>query len=235
MAKRTGRKEGEFKPGDLSDPQEILAKIRLLVKQDNDPDRPPSDAVITAASDALAYRIKNRKIEESIQPFGFFETQAEIDNAELGEGFRGFVVFTDKLLDEPASQDLHSLIGPTNMWYFPVLSNGKVKTLICISFQNGKWGFSSMGQAALAMEMSGLKAKWPATSGYKYKYIKFDFVTSFFELSQEGEVLGLIPLLNISNKPGRVIGTFESSDLRDPKEILPELRLKYKQNIEQYK
>jgi hypothetical protein len=235
MAKSPGRKEGEFKPGDVRDPQEILAKLRLLVKQDKDPERPPSDAVISAAREALVYRIKNSNIEESIRPFGYFESQAEIDNAELGEGFRGFVVFTDKLLDEPAPQDLHSLIGPTNMWYFPVLSNGKVKTLINVSFQNGKWGFFSMGQATLAMEMSGLKAKWPATSGYQYKYIKFGFVTSFFELSQRGKVLGLIPLLNISNKPGRVIGTFELGDLRDPKEILPELRLQHKQNIEQYK
>jgi hypothetical protein len=191
---------------------------------------------MTAAKEALLNEVKNRKID-SLRMYGF-ESQADIDNARLGEGFREFIIDSSKLLDESTPQDFESIVITNNKWYFPIVANGNIKLLISIGFVDGKWRIAGMQSSGLAREMSGLKATWPATSGYQYRYINGRFISSsFIELSKRGKVVGIISIKTLYSTPGRIAGEFKPGDLRDPQEILSELRIQIntEQNSEWYK
>jgi hypothetical protein len=185
-----------------------------------------------AAKEALLHHVKHNTIN-LLRYFGF-ENQADIDNAELGEGFRQFMINTNKLLDEPGPWDFQSLVNPNSIeWYFPIVANGKIKTLISVRFSDGKWRFAEIGRARLAIELSNINTRWPATSGYHSRYIfMLGSVHTFIELSMGGKIIGIIDLFNLSNTPGRAVGEFRPEDLRDPQEILKELRYQLKKDRE---
>lgn len=178
----------------------------------------PYEEVEKAAIDGLRSLLKNRRIEQS--SWMGFDTQAEIDNAELGEGFQVFYILTDKHFDESFNQNYWSMVWPTTTWKFPVLSGGKGKTLLEVACRNGKCETFRMGGSGLAHLMVNFRAAFPILSGYHCRLIKNLLIEeSFFELSQGFTLLGIIPI-----DPTKTKKEFSLSDLCDPQDILKKVR-----------
>lgn len=189
----------------------------------------PSDDVKNAGRDGIKFHLKNARIDQGYRNMGF-ESQDDIDNASLGEGFQIYSINIDKLQDETIPQDIQSLATSRNQWQFLVMAGGKAKALLDVFFIGGKWKTSSIRSAELVSEMSGLMNAYPASAGYRYKFIRVFPVSDFIELSQDGKTLGLFSLEALSSKAGRTAGTFNTGDLLDLQEVLPKLRAIARQN-----
>jgi hypothetical protein len=221
-----GRTKGEYKPEDLLDPQEMLKALQYQTMQNNEWFRAPSEDVVAVAKEVILHHVKNRVVDH-LRQYGF-ESQADIDNAELGEGFREFYIDTNKLQDESAPLDFQSLVFPNSTeWKFPIVANGETKMLVDVRFSDGIWRLGGMGGPAawFGKEMTGLKATWPPSSGYRFRHIRLGRTTSFIEISKEGKIVGIIPMSTLMAKQGRAQGEFKSEDLRDPQEVLKELQV----------
>lgn len=195
----------------------------------------PSDEIKKAAKEGINVLVKGRQADKRLQDLGF-ESQSDIDNAELGEGVQIFTILPDKLLDESAPQDLQSLVFPTGQWEFMVQVGGKAKSLLTVDFVDGKWIPVGIGSSMIAKNLGSFLTKWPASSGYQYRFIRvYQGASDFIELSLKGKSVGIIPLSSLTRTPGRSMGEFNPSDLRDPKEVLSELRPSVKRHIEMWK
>lgn len=192
---------------------------------------PPADDIKKAANEGIAVFLKDSRIG-GLNRLGYV-SQADIDNAEVGEGFQIFTIHPGKLLDESAPMDFQFLATPTNQWVFLVLTGDKANALLEINFIEGKWTPVGIGASVLAKELSGFLAAWPASSGYSYRFIRIYQATSdLIELSLGGKVLGIIPLTSLIVKKERTRGVFNLTDLRDPSAVLSGLRPVIKQRIQ---
>ncbi len=198
-------------------------------------DDSPSDEIKKAAINGINTLIKGHSIDKHFRNLGF-ESQSDIDNAELGEGFQIYAIDTSKLLNELSPQDIQSTLFPTGQWLFLVQNKGKAKSLLTISFFNGEWAPVTLGSSTLAREMAGFLAAWPASSDYKYRFIEvYQNSSTLIEVSQGSKVIGVIPLSTLIMTQGRETGSFAPNDLKEPKDILPDLSNSVKRNIELYK
>lgn len=194
-------------------------------------DAPPDD-VIKAAKEEINTNIKNRRFDKGFNDLGF-DNQDDIDNADLGGGFQVFTIPSSKLLDDSVPQDIQSLVPPTTEWDFLVVSKNKANTILEVRMTNGKWAPGAIGSSVLAKEMSGIFATWPASAGYQYKFIRvYASRSDLIELSREGVVIGIIPLTELILTPGRISGKFKPNDLRNPNDVLMNLRNAAKRKIE---
>lgn len=192
---------------------------------------PPND-IRKAAKEGIAIFLKDSRSSQ-LHRLGF-ESQADVDNAELGEGFQIFTIHPDKLLNESASQELYDLVTPTTQWQFLILVRGKANALLTVDLVNGKWTPVSIGSAGLAKQLSDLLSAWPATSGYQHRLIRvYQAQSDFIELSQEGKIIGILPLTSLlAAIQGDARKEFNAHDLRNPKEVLSDLRPVVRKNIQ---
>ncbi len=191
----------------------------------------PPDDINNAARQGIAVLLKESR-SSHIGRLGF-ESQADVDNAELGEGFQVFTIQPDKLLDESSSQELSDLVIPTSQWQFLILAKGNAKALLTVDLVNGKWTPVSIGSAGLARQLSDLLTAWPAASGYRYRLVRvYQAQSDFIELSQAGKKIGILPLTSLlaATKKGER-KAFNPRDLRNPKEVLSELRPVVRENM----
>ena len=100
----------------------------------------PPDNVKKVAREGVDALVKGRRIDGPLKDLGF-ESQIDIESAELGQGIEIFTIRPDKLLDESAPQDLQSLVTSTNQWCFLILAGNKAKTVITVGLVNGKNGY----------------------------------------------------------------------------------------------
>lgn len=238
LTRKPGRTSGKFTAQDLLDPQEVLSNLRVSIKQNIESNKTggvASDDIKKAGREGIKELLKDRKHDKSFQNLGF-DSQYNIDKAELGEGIQIFTLNTRKLLDESAPLDLQSLVIPTGEWDLLIRADGQANSLLKVGFFDGKWKHVGIGASPLAKELDSFLAAWPASEGNTYRYIRMPQVSSdFIELSSKGKVLGIFPLSTLTRKPGRAVGEFKQSDLLDPQEVLTELRTEIKQSIEAYK
>ncbi|HEY6872002.1 MAG TPA: hypothetical protein VI298_04645 [Geobacteraceae bacterium] len=162
-----------------------------------------------------------------------FESQADLENAVLGEGFEVFTIPPGKLLDESAPLDLQTLVTSTNSWDFLIVVGKKAKAVVTVGLDGGEWMPLEFGSSELADQLSDFLAAWPASSGYRYRFIRIPSALSgLIELSKEDKVVGIVPLTDfLAMTKGRTTEAFNPSDVRDPKEVLTALRLVVKKSL----
>jgi hypothetical protein len=193
----------------------------------------PSEEIKKSAMEGIHSHIKNRKIDQGIRNLGL-ESQTEIDNAEIGDGFQIFTIHSGDLLDEH-NKDFQSLVTPTDQWELLVVVDGNAKMIMRVNYVNGKWIHGAIGASTFAKELSGVLATWPVSSDYQCRLIRiYQGSYDFIEISKKGQLIGILPLSSLIRIPERVVGEFKPSDLRDPKEILSNLRTVVKQHIENW-
>lgn len=185
-------------------------------------DAPPDD-VMQAAKEGVKIHFKDRRHDHQYTYLGL-NNQDELDNVELGEGFQLFTIPDNALLDGPAPQNFQSIVTPTNEWNFFVMSKHKYRAVLEVSVDEGKWTAGAIGSSRIAKEMSGFLERWPASSGYTFRFIRVYLKEDVIELSLDGKILGIIPLTQLIVIPERAIGVFKPSDLRNPEDMLTELQ-----------
>lgn len=162
-----------------------------------------------------------------------FESQYDIDYAALGDGFQIFTVPTDKLLNESDSQDIQSLVTPTNQWEFLVIAGNKTNALLTVDLVDGKWTPVGIGSSGLAKKLSKLLEAWPASVGYQYRLIiAYQVNAKFVEILQGDMVIGLLPLLSSNATMGEPTKEFDPTDIREAKDVLNNLRSTVLRNIQ---
>ena len=184
----------------------------------------PPDDVRNAAQVGINVILKDSRMG-NLHRLGF-QSQEDIDSANLGKGFQIFTIPPDKLLNETTPLNLQALVTPTNQWQFLIAAGDKAKALLTVEFVDGKWIPVSIGSAALAKELSDFLDAWPASSGYDYRLIRvFQAKSEFIELTKGGKVIGIVSLSSLSLATSR--GEAEAANLRglrDSNEVLSELK-----------
>jgi len=238
LSKVPGRAVGSYNARDMLNQEDVFSNLRSCAKKTMESYKTggtPSEEIIKAARAGIDIFLKGRQSDRHFRDLGF-EDQADLDTAELGEGFQIFTIHTDKLLDESHIQNLDSLVSPTRTWNFLIIAGGKAKSNLNVAFTDGIWESVGIGSSGFSKEIAGFLARWPASAGYHFRYIEMSQVSSrFIELSQGEKVLGLFDLSALTKKPGEIIGSYDPSDLKSPEEVLSRLRLSVRRNIEMWK
>jgi hypothetical protein len=146
-----------------------------------------------------------------------------LTGAQLGQGFRVYTVSPAELMECPV---MESIIIPTNMWRFVVVSNSRPAALLTVALVDGQWRAVSIGGAGLAVEMTQVMATWPQKDGCSHRFVRiYQAQADFVEISKKGAsaVTGYIPL-----KASRMVleleGPFDPSTVLSGSEIVPPLR-----------
>ncbi len=116
-------------------------------------DPPPGD-VSRAADEGLAIFLKNNLL--SGRQYLGFTRQEDVDAAALGQGFQIFTIPPDRLLSDNTVQDLQSLVVPTTIWQFLIVTGGVPKALLTVDLVNSVWTPVSIGSSGLAKELGEL-------------------------------------------------------------------------------
>lgn len=191
----------------------------------------PPDDVKRAAVDGLKAFVKDGRMGK-LRQLGF-DTQADIDYSALGKGFQIFTIPPDRLLNGSAPQDIQTLAIPTNQWQFQIVTGDKAKALLTVDIVNGVWTTVSIGSSGLAQQLAGFLASWPPASGYDFRLIRvYQAKSDFIELSKGGKVLGIVPLTSLlAATSGGSATAYDPRSLRDPNEVLSNLRPVVKRNL----
>jgi hypothetical protein len=184
----------------------------------------PSTEVVMAAREGLTTFLHEIKAQ-NLDRFGFY-SQADTSSAQLGAAFQVFTIPPDKILNyDPSSSDLSSMIVPTNLWQFLIVSQGNPRSLLTVDFFNDQWTAVSIGASGLAMQLKKITEAWPASAGYRCKLIKvYQAKSDLLEISLGDKVIGIVPLLS-----ARMALGFEKEDLaplgvQDSRNILINLK-----------
>lgn len=179
--------------------------------------------IINAGREGISIFVKDPRMG-GLHRLGF-ESQSDISDAALGDGFQVFTIPTDKLLSNDEPQEYQSLVVPTNQWEFLVVAGKNTNALLTIDLIDGKWAPVGIGASGLAKKLSKLLEAWPVSSGYQYKLISFYQVNAkFVEISQGDTVLGIVPLVSSIATIGEPKKEFDPIDIRDFSEVLKNLR-----------
>jgi hypothetical protein len=190
----------------------------------------PSE-ILDSAKQGIRIFIKDPRVTD-LQRFGF-SSQKEIDGTTLGMGFQVFKVPPESILKEGISQDFYSMVVPTNLWEFIILSGGEAKVLITVDLMNGKWTPVSMRAAGLSKEMNKAIETWPASTGYRYKFIRvYQAKSDFLGLSLGEKIIGIIPFTSARMAMGLKEREFDPLDLYNSEDVINKIRPEVRKNIE---
>ncbi|MEN6438545.1 MAG: hypothetical protein ABFD97_08175 [Syntrophobacter sp.] len=97
-----------------------------------------------------------RSLLESIPPdalshFNLSNTD-EVNQAVLGEGFRVHTIPPESILSYDGKTSVHELILPTQIWFFPVMSRGRIRALLTVDKVGNEYKAVSIGGSGLALQ-----------------------------------------------------------------------------------
>lgn len=95
-----------------------------------------------------------------------FKENDPLDQAYLGKPFRFYLLTPDTILNYVKDSDVNSLLFQTSKWYFPVMIDKEVRTILIVGKMNGSWKAVSLGMAILSRELGKIMQQWPAEKGY---------------------------------------------------------------------
>lgn len=100
------------------------------------------EEVLSAAKEGLPQFKSMIGKEPSL--YGYSDSE-ELNRIELGEGFRIYYIDSEKLMNDPNSQNLLSLVYPSDAWEFIVTLDGKPKSYLTVAPEDGKYKVVSLG------------------------------------------------------------------------------------------
>ena len=144
---------------------------------------PPPSVVVEAARSGLPSFL------ESIPPaeksnFGFAPS-ARIDQAVLGRPFKVYAITPTALSAYREGDTVTSLLSPTGMWFFPIVFNGDIRSILTVARVKGDWKAVAIGRASLAGELRKVMNRWPRSAGYDpFLVMVFQAKQYFFSIPQ---------------------------------------------------
>jgi hypothetical protein len=149
--------------------------------------------------------------------------QTGLVNAKLQTGFQ---VYTASPAELMKSSHIGSIIIPTGVWRFVVVSNEQPAALITVQQVNGQWTAVSMGGATLAVEISKIMEKWPKADGYTHRFVRiYQARADFVEISRASDEHepGFVPLSSSRVALG-ITGQFDPQTVMYNSEFITSLK-----------
>jgi hypothetical protein len=153
-----------------------------------------------------------------------FSGKQDITQATLGDPIRVYTITPDRIKDYEQGMNFISIISPTNLWLFPVLSQGETKTLLTVDRMNGEWKAVAIGSAGLAKQLNKVKTIWPSSDGYEYTFVRIYQAKSDLMVLSKGATLKIKPLTSaiLSLKLEENVKE-NHGNLYDPSEVMTKL------------
>jgi len=118
----------------------------------------------------------------------------EIRAARLGTPFRQFTIDPGQILNYDPSKPLDELVTPMGIWYFPVVVDGRARTLLYVEVVNGVWRASGIGSSGIAVLWDAAQAARPSERGHANLFVRIFQTQGDFVLSTREGVAEMIPL-----------------------------------------
>jgi hypothetical protein len=176
---------------------------------------------------------------KDIKYYGF-SSRNEFSSARLGKPIRVSTITPDRINAYEQGTDFTSIISPTNLWLFPVLSQGKAKTLLKVDRMNGTWKAVAIGSTGLAMQLDEVKTSWPSSDGYKHTFVRIYQANSDLMVLSKRGAIKIKPLSSHLTPSSSAKVSMQSNkaivdsqiDLYDPSEVMAKIRPIVKRNIQ---
>jgi hypothetical protein len=127
-------------------------------------DAPPE--VIKAAETGVSFFLDRTVADKSAKVrFGFKENDSQ-DQARLGKPFQLHFLNSEAVINRSETDNVNSFLIPTGQWYFPVMIDKEVRTILTVASKKGYWKAVAFGQHILAKEVGKLMQTWPKEKGY---------------------------------------------------------------------
>ncbi len=120
---------------------------------------------VISAAEAGLQPFLSRISPEVRESYGFARSDA-FGQVHLGDSFNLYTITPDALLNYSAGSQVSSLLSKTNMWYFLVMVENKVRCILVVDLLDGKWQAVSLGYANLAKALSKVMQRWPKSKGF---------------------------------------------------------------------
>ena len=126
---------------------------------------PPPAEVIKAAHDNFIPFLTGAVTEETKQLLGFAPDD-RLDRAVLGTPLQLFSLGTGAIEQYNGTAPLESLLTGTDLWYFPILLDERIRLILYVGKENGQWMRAGIGSAGLAVNLQEITAHWNSVDGY---------------------------------------------------------------------
>jgi hypothetical protein len=150
----------------------------------------PSE-VRQAAADGLEPLLSSIP-KKNLAEYGF---SGGIDRADItfGQPYRVFTINPDVLLESENGTDIQSMVDVTPMWFFPVLQEGQVRTILTVDRMNDAWQAVAIGSSGLAMQLKEAEKNWSDESGYNRAFVRIFQARSDVMLIMKDSELNVYP------------------------------------------
>lgn len=156
-----------------------------------------------------------------------FSSQKELDEARLGSPFRVYTIDPEKIFGFTSTMSLNEIISPTRLWFFPIISNDEIRTLLTIDLVDGEWRAVAIGSSGLAKQWASVVSVWPTSKGYKHTFVRVFQASADFVVVSDPKEARMVPL-----ESARISLKIERAKAYNPSEIIPALKKAVRDNIE---
>ena len=153
----------------------ICVITQLLMSQDF---TPPAEA-IQAASENFTQFLTNAVTEETKTMVGF-DAEDDLSKAVLGNPFRLFRLLADSIRNYNGIAPLRDIVNESDMWYFPIVIDEKIKMMLYVGKKDGKWMRAGLGSAGLSRQMQEITSQWSSSAGFTPMIVQQQNVGAYF-------------------------------------------------------
>lgn len=157
-----------------------------------------------------------------------FADQSEVDQAELGNPFMIYTILPDQIFNYLEGTDIESIIIPTGVWLYPIVSKDKARMLLTVESVDGNWQAVSIGGSGVANQWESIVESLGVES--TYKFVRVYQATADFVLISDKVETKMVPL-----ESARISLDLEGETAYDPSTVILGLRKPVRDNIEAFK
>jgi hypothetical protein len=158
-----------------------------------------------------------------------FSEREKPEQAVLGRPFKVYTIVPDNILNYERGKDISEVVSATPMWFFPVVLNGEVRTLLIVDIVQGKPKAVAIGSSGLAREWASLLNTMPLSQGYAHAFVRVYQAKSDFMLMRHAGKTLVIPLASAAIALG-----LEKGKTYDPAETMLRLKKPVEENLKAF-
>lgn len=169
---------------------------------------------------------------QDLEGYGFSEP-SQLEQATLAEPFQLHTIGLDEV-HQYREQNILSVISPVQgRWLFPVLADGRYRTMLIVASMEGRFKAVGIGNAGLAQQLDAARARWPSEGGFRLRLVRVNQALSDFILLEDGtNEARLVPLesavkalgLTLEEDPHSKISGQGLWDPQDPGKMMRKLK-----------
>jgi hypothetical protein len=135
--------------------------LQFLIAQDFSP---PADVINAAHANFVAFLTS--AVSEDTKTLAGFDADDDLTKAVPGTPFRMYYLSADSILSYNGNAPVESIVNESDMWYFPIIIDGKIKLMLYVGNKNGRWMRAGLGSAGLARQIQEITRQWPLKDGF---------------------------------------------------------------------